>query len=544
MKYEILKMCLMLIAFLTVSFGLAYQFKSAIVPIEWLASAGRQVQAFFSAQPLKTLTFPDITQYWVHMAGLAAKPGFLKTILTSLGTVLLLALALAGRAWHQKRVRIRDTRKLEILQQKIQQLGCPEATDIEPAIANLTALQLQLAEQSAVTSTQLPMFYALRGEVDSALNCLKDKRQLLLNEAVLKKTEQPEKIESLGQAQNQLLQPHDTALVEVFISVAARPARVMTARSAKSHFTRVLAWKRGYQPPAIPESQPQPQAMLADAEPSVAAETLTAPALAATPNFLVQSICKIKGFDFWQHTSQDNISGQAGMPLTEQAQVTPVVQTSADDPVRATATLTTATLMRSLSKFFSFGAGEKSPVPDDEALRVQEQLLTLSTQGDSGTTTASDGQIPVATDARHQRALGIVRKHMLAGMALSTVPMPFLDVACLTGTQLNLLNNLSAHYGVAYTKERGKPALVAMLSGSLPTTLLMWLSSLSKAIPGIGTVSGGISLSATAGAVIYATGQVFIRHLEDGGGLDNFDGKQQRAHFQQALKDGLADHAK
>jgi uncharacterized protein (DUF697 family) len=200
--------------------------------------------------------------------------------------------------------------------------------------------------------------------------------------------------------------------------------------------------------------------------------------------------------------------------------------------------------MRSLSEFFSFGAGKKSPVPDDEALRVQEQLLTLSTQGDSGTTTAGDGQIPVATDARHQRALGIVRKHMLAGMALSTVPMPFLDVACLTGTQLNLLNNLSAHYGVAYTKERGKPALVAMLSGSLPTTLLMWLSSLSKAIPGIGTVSGGISLSATAGAVIYATGQVFIRHLEDGGGLDNFDGKQQRAHFQQALKDGLEDHAK
>lgn len=535
MKYEILKICVLLIVFLVVSFVLAYQFKSIMLP------ADRHIQTFLSAKHLKVLTFSDVKQYVGQMTELAAKSVVLKISLIILSAALMLAMA--GKAFYQKQVRIKRYQKLTALQQKIHHWRGSEAADIDPAMANLTALQTQLTEQSAVTSIQLPMFYALRGEVDSALNHLKNKKQLLVNEAlVLAKTKRLAHAENLKQTQHKLVHQADYAPVAEAISVTTLKVSPAVNRAVHGHFTRVLAWKRHYQATAISENQNQPQPLLAEIKPMVLTETATAttPALAAQPKFLAQSIYKIKGFGFWPHKAQDNACSQVDTTSTEQAQVTPVVQTPVDEAMLATAAAPLPTLAKSFSKFFSFGASKKSSTTDDEDLPAQEQLRTLSTHAEASTSVDAD----VDVGNQHQQALGIVRKHMLAGMALSTVPVPFLDVACLTGTQLNLLNNLSVHYGMAFNKERGKSILVAMLSGSLPTTMLMWLSSMSKAIPGIGTLSGGISLSATAGAVIYATGQVFIKHLEDGGGLDNFDGKQQREHFQQALKDGLATHAK
>ena len=78
-----------------------------------------------------------------------------------------------------------------------------------------------------------------------------------------------------------------------------------------------------------------------------------------------------------------------------------------------------------------------------------------------------------------------------------------------------------------------------MISSSLPTTAMMGLSSLSKSIPGIGTLGGGASLAALSGAIIFATGKVFIRHFDAGGKLEDFDSKQQQDDFRKALKEGL-----
>jgi TRAP transporter TAXI family solute receptor len=142
---------------------------------------------------------------------------------------------------------------------------------------------------------------------------------------------------------------------------------------------------------------------------------------------------------------------------------------------------------------------------------------------------------------QHHQARKIVRKHMLTGMALSAVPIPLLDVATLTSTQLHLLDKLSQHYdyAVGFDKKLAKAKLLALLSSALPTTTIMGLSSLSKLIPGIGTLGGGASLSALSGAVIYATGNVFIRHYENGGTLENFDSKQQTAAFHEDLQTRL-----
>lgn len=154
-------------------------------------------------------------------------------------------------------------------------------------------------------------------------------------------------------------------------------------------------------------------------------------------------------------------------------------------------------------------------------------------------TVISPADLTALQTERHQQAQRIVRKHLLAGAAMSAIPVPVLDVAALTSTQLHLLDKLSQHYAVGFDKKLAKAKLLALLSSTLPATTIMGLSSLTKLIPGIGTLGGGASLSALSGAVIYATGSVFIRHFEAGGTLENFDGKQQTTAFREELQTRL-----
>jgi len=115
------------------------------------------------------------------------------------------------------------------------------------------------------------------------------------------------------------------------------------------------------------------------------------------------------------------------------------------------------------------------------------------------------------------------------------VPIPLLDVAALTTTQLNLLQSLSEHYGASFDEKRGKSVLISMLSGAWPTTVIMGTSSL-KLLPGIGTLAGGAGLSILAGATTYATGKIFIKHYEQGGTLESFDVSRQRKNFNEAIR--------
>lgn len=141
-----------------------------------------------------------------------------------------------------------------------------------------------------------------------------------------------------------------------------------------------------------------------------------------------------------------------------------------------------------------------------------------------------------AHQQQYDQAQRMVRQHLLAGTAMSAIPLPMLDVAALMSTQLHLLDKLSQHYAIPFDKKLARLKLLALLGSMLPATTLMGLSSLSKLIPGIGTIAGGVSVSALSGAMIYATGSVFIRHFAAGGTLESFDSKKQRLSFRQNLR--------
>ncbi len=130
----------------------------------------------------------------------------------------------------------------------------------------------------------------------------------------------------------------------------------------------------------------------------------------------------------------------------------------------------------------------------------------------------------------------IIRSHVLWAMGAGLIPLPLLDIAAVTGVQLDMLKQLAAVYGVDYSKEAGK-AFVSALSGG---TLAAVGASIFKAIPGVGTVLGGLSMSALSGASTYAVGQVAVRQFAASGTLFDVDLEQAKRAYKEAFKQGEA----
>jgi uncharacterized protein (DUF697 family) len=137
---------------------------------------------------------------------------------------------------------------------------------------------------------------------------------------------------------------------------------------------------------------------------------------------------------------------------------------------------------------------------------------------------------------REEGGQAIVTTHVVASMSLGLLPIPLFDIVALTGAQLNMLGSLSRHYEVEFKEKIAKAALNSLITGATPTLTVMGFSSILKIIPGVGSVAGGVSISVLSGAMIHASGQVFIRHFEAGGTLDDFDSKEWLDYFKEQLE--------
>jgi len=128
----------------------------------------------------------------------------------------------------------------------------------------------------------------------------------------------------------------------------------------------------------------------------------------------------------------------------------------------------------------------------------------------------------------------VLRSHVLWAMGGGLIPIPLLDIAAVTGIQLDMIKQLAALHDVDYSKESGK-AFISALTGS---TFAAIGASLFKAIPGVGSILGGLSMSALSGASTYAVGQVAVRHFASDGTLFNIDMEQAKSAYNQAFEKG------
>lgn len=133
-------------------------------------------------------------------------------------------------------------------------------------------------------------------------------------------------------------------------------------------------------------------------------------------------------------------------------------------------------------------------------------------------------QDALATDA--------IKKYSLYSAGAGLIPMPLVDFAAISAIQVTMLKEVAAIYGVAFDTERGRSIVAALIGGLAGTNLGYGMGrALLKAVPFVGPVLGGFSVSAMGGAVTWAVGRVFMQHFASGGTLLDFEPDKMRQHF-------------
>jgi uncharacterized protein (DUF697 family) len=128
----------------------------------------------------------------------------------------------------------------------------------------------------------------------------------------------------------------------------------------------------------------------------------------------------------------------------------------------------------------------------------------------------------------------MIQDHAFYASVGGVIPIPLIDIAAVTVIQLDLVRALARVYHVPFDVATGK-AVIASLTGASAARVG---ASLVKALPGVGTISGGIAQAGLAGASTYAVGQLFRLHFSQQGTLADLDPEEALPLYQVLLERG------
>lgn len=132
-----------------------------------------------------------------------------------------------------------------------------------------------------------------------------------------------------------------------------------------------------------------------------------------------------------------------------------------------------------------------------------------------------------------------IKKYVYASVAAGFLPVPFLDLAAVTGIQLKMIHSISKNYKLTFSKEISKAAIASLIGGlSTHSLATRGVASLIKLVPVVGHVAGAVAVSTVAGASTYAVGKIFIKHFESGGTLLDFNAESMKEHFRKLYTEG------
>ncbi|MBL7775816.1 MAG: DUF697 domain-containing protein [Saprospiraceae bacterium] len=151
----------------------------------------------------------------------------------------------------------------------------------------------------------------------------------------------------------------------------------------------------------------------------------------------------------------------------------------------------------------------------------QEQVLHQNSK-----TMAHADKLPKAKD--------IVHNHVGFAMGAALVPFPAADLLAVSAVQLNMLRQLAKLYQVSFFDTLGKNVISAVATSGAARLG----ASLVKAIPGVGTVIGELSMPVLSGGSTYALGMVIAKHFQRGGTLEDLDLKTARQEYTEEMDTG------
>jgi uncharacterized protein (DUF697 family) len=124
-------------------------------------------------------------------------------------------------------------------------------------------------------------------------------------------------------------------------------------------------------------------------------------------------------------------------------------------------------------------------------------------------------------------------------MGAGLVPIPFADLAAVSGVQLKMIADLSKIYDIPFQKNSVKAAIGSLAGFILPhATACGFVASLFKAVPAVGFAAGGSAMAVFCGAYAWALGNVFIQHFESGGTFLDFDPEAVKEYFKAQFEEG------
>lgn len=135
---------------------------------------------------------------------------------------------------------------------------------------------------------------------------------------------------------------------------------------------------------------------------------------------------------------------------------------------------------------------------------------------------------------KRPQATEIIKNHVGFSMGAALVPFPGADLLAVSAVQLNMLRQLANLYNVGFFDTLGQNVISAIAG----TGVARLGASLVKAIPGVGTVIGELSMPALSGASTYALGHVVAHHFQNGGTLENLDFKKARQEYSEEIDTG------
>jgi len=133
------------------------------------------------------------------------------------------------------------------------------------------------------------------------------------------------------------------------------------------------------------------------------------------------------------------------------------------------------------------------------------------------------------------QADNIIRNHVIWSMGAGFIPVLVADIFAVSALQLDMIRQLCRVYDVDFQETQGKAVVTSLTSTTLAR---LGAGSVVKLIPGLGSMLGGATVSAFAGASTYALGEVFKKHFESGGTILDFDPDRLRKYYKEKFEKG------
>jgi uncharacterized protein (DUF697 family) len=133
----------------------------------------------------------------------------------------------------------------------------------------------------------------------------------------------------------------------------------------------------------------------------------------------------------------------------------------------------------------------------------------------------------------------LLRYHVWSAIGVGLVPVPLVDLAALTGIQINLIRKLANAYGIPFLQDTAKNILSSLVGSTLPIIVAPGVAaSVAKFIPILGQTAGVVTMPIIGGAATYAVGKVFIQHFASGGTFLSFNPEKVKDYYQEMFSEG------